>query len=282
MLPGAENGLEVLHWRVADEPAAIGPAMARFGRPVSLSAATRERLRRNGLRLARIELSDAPALLEALGGSSIDLGGWLGQVYDWRELVTAAVGPRGRAVAIDGRPRRLHGGKLRMMLRGWTMRLEDGPFVYVQLRPEFDQSRPTRFERMLGQRPFTGVRFHDLAVELLFERGAAYVLTTAGPDDEWGGAFESDPAPLTAGPEAGEHDGTEDTEPDGAGGETQVATRRLGPRAEPLPTIGEMLLRSGAVPARRDVVVLVPRIPASLFAPEAGPPPEGTARRGSR
>ncbi len=146
VLLGSNSGLLIRHWRVADDPSAITTALMRYTRGEEGDPAQRRQLRRNGFRLVRIAADDGDALLEELGGSSIKLDGWHGQAYDWRPLAAKSVGPGGRAVAVDGRVRHFSGGRMRLMMRGWTTQMEDGPFVYLQLRPDFDQSRHSRPE----------------------------------------------------------------------------------------------------------------------------------------
>jgi hypothetical protein len=260
-LPPASAGLTIRQWRVEDDAARLEAALLLRSVGPAIDPEMETRFARNGLRLARIPADEIDGLLVDIGGTSIDIDGWHGQAYDWRALTTESIGPAGRAVAIDGRMRRLHGGKLRMLVRGWTAPMEDGPAMYFEMLPEFDQTRPSRLDQMLGRRTFVGERFGSLAVETFLEPGFAYVLTTVV---ETGSVAFADAA----------DEPRDDERPAGGG---------VGPVLETPPTLGEMLLRRSVNlgPVRRDVFLFVPRIPETLY-PDGAPSDPAIADRARR
>jgi hypothetical protein len=278
LLAPGENGLQIRTWRVAERPQTIAAALAANADDLEIDPDVARRLERNGLRLARVPLERLDALRRDLGGTMLDLDGWHGQAPEWRDLVDREVGDEPRALAVDGRVRLFRGGEMRLMMRGWTMLMEDGPHMYVELRPEHDRSYRTQLDQMLGRRTFDGERFDALAVEVLLERGYAYVLTCETPGIAW-----APPRPAVAQAETAPDSGRE--VPDAPGARASSASG-LGPDALPPLTIGELLLRSprtadpalpdGAVasirtaPAEehRDLVLIVPQIPLALYPPD--------------
>jgi hypothetical protein len=255
LLPGADSGLLVRRWQVEDD-GRIGAALARRGEAPWLDSDTRDRLARNGFRLVRLHADGIDALREELGGTSVDVEGWHGQAYDWRDVATRAVDDEPRPIAVDGRVRLFEGGRLRLMMRGWTIFMEDGPVLTVELRPEHDRSRRRRpdrvYDRVLGRSRFDGERFDALTFELLMEAGWVYVLTGETPGVEWSAA------------EAGARRA-------GAG------AHAAGPDVVAPPTVGERLFTLEAEHPRRDLLLIVPRIPDALF-----PPDDVTTARGRR
>ncbi|MBT8485919.1 MAG: hypothetical protein HKO59_15590 [Phycisphaerales bacterium] len=246
VLPSADSGLQVREWHVADTPAAdLGPTLLRFGVVDTLEDGVTQGLARNGLRLVLVEVDRVDELLAALGGASLDRDGWYGQAYDWRPVATADLMRPAETVAVDGRVRRLQGGTLRLLVRGWTLLMEDGPVLQLELRAEHDRRQPTRIDQVLGRTPPGRERFDGVAVEVMLEPGNALVLTCESPSVDW----DADAAaPATDG---------------GVGPDV----------AAPL-TLGERLLRIDATPPRRGMLVFVPRIPAQL-GPPLSPPDDG-------
>ncbi|MCP3904073.1 MAG: hypothetical protein GY715_10605 [Planctomycetes bacterium] len=237
VLMGSESGLRVRQWRVADEVAQMVPTLVRHADPDWPDPETRGRLARNGFRMVRVPDEVMAQLPAEIGGMSLGFDGWHGQVYEWRELAGREIEPQGRAVAIDGRVRRFGGGRLRLMMRGWTMQMEQGPRVYLELLPEYDRSRQTALDQMLGRRRFEGERFLDQTVDLLMEAGWAYALTCEAPGVNWN-----------------------DDEAGGGSG-----TERVGPAVDAPPALGELLLKVPRPTAQRELIVFLPRIPDQLY-----------------
>lgn len=148
------------------------------------------------------------------------------------------------------------------MIRAWTIQMEDGPSVRLQLEGRYDRSQPTRLDQVMGRQVAEGRQLPSISLDLLLDAGYAYVLTGEPPGSEWG-LSEDDAGP-----------GQEDLErPEGGQEEDDSSAERqsIGPEALPPLTVGELLFRREGLPAARQLLVFVPRIPDRLF------PPEGAA-----
>jgi hypothetical protein len=269
LLPTSDNGLAVRQWRVADDPAQIASALMRHADREVLDEPSRERMARNGFRLLRVRAEDLEALLADLGGATFNVDAWHGQAYDWRTVVNWPIETTGRAIAVDGRVRRFEGGRLELMIRAWTMLMEDGPYLRLQMLGQHDRSRPSRLDRMMGQRVFEGLRLPSLSLDLLLEAGWAYVLTCESPSVKWE-PVEADaaaPEPTSGEMDEADETGERDGRPGGAGPDVLA----------PL-TVGEVLFRVEAMPPAREMLVFVPRIPEALFPPELTAEPAGGGR----
>ncbi len=254
-LLSSDNGLEVRTWVIIDRGPHIADAIASFAQPALVDSSADASLRRNGLRLVRIRASDLESLLASLGGASVDAITWHGQIYQWRELVQYPIGPAGMAVAVDGRVRRFESGTFRLMFRSWTVPMEDGPRLQLQLLGQFDQPQPDRFRRFVTDRRVTGEVFHSFAFQIQLEAGFGYALLFESPSIDWSfGPAEQHEA--SAEPVAAESNGKV---PD---------PEQVGPKADAPPTFGELLLRTGARPPKRRMLVFVPKFPPAAFPPD--------------
>ena len=254
-LLSSDNGLEVRNWVIMERGPRIAAAIASFGQPALIDASADASLRRNGLRLVRVQSGELESLLASLGGASVDATTWHGQIYQWRELVKYPIGPAGMAVAVDGRVRRFESGTFRLMFRSWTVPMEDGPRLQLQLLGQFDRPQREPFRRFVTDRRVTGEIFHSFAFDIQLEIGFGYALLYESPDIDW--AF---------GP-AGQLDAT--AEPVAAEMIGQVSeTPQVGPEADAPPTFGELLLRTDARPPKRRVLVFVPKFPPEAFPPD--------------
>ncbi|MEE8154069.1 MAG: hypothetical protein V3T53_03800 [Phycisphaerales bacterium] len=254
-LLSSDNGLEVRNWVIMDRGPHIAVAIANFGQPALADISANASLRRNGLRLIRIPTGELESLLASLGGASVDATAWHGQVYRWRELAQYPIGSAGMAVAVDGRVRRFARGTFRLMFRSWTVPMEDGPRLQLQLLGQFDRPQREPFRRFVTDRRVTGEIFHSFAFDIQLEIGFGYALLYESPDIDW--AF---------GP-AGQLDAT--AEPVAAQMIGQLSeTPQVGPEADAPPTFGELLLRTDARPPKRRVLVFVPKFPPEAFPPD--------------
>ncbi len=261
----SDNGLEVRNWVIMERGPRIAAAIASFGQPALVDASAEASLRRNGLRLVRIRADEFESLLASLGGASVDATAWHGQVYRWRELVQYPIGPPGMAVAVDGRVRRFARGTFRLMFRSWTVPMEDGPRLQLQLLGQFDRPQQEPFRRFVTDRRVTGEVFHSFAFQIQLEVGFGYALLYESPDIDWsfGPADQQD---TTAEPVAAALNGpVSDLE-------------QVGPKADAPPTFGELLLRTDTRPPKRRVLVFVPKFPPHAFPPDT----VGAARGGHR
>ncbi len=264
-LLNSDNGLEVRNWVIMERGPRIAAAIASFGQPALVDASADASLRRNGLRLVRIRAGELESLLASLGGASVDATAWHGQVYRWRELVQYPIGPAGMAVAVDGRVRRFARGTFRLMFRSWTVPMEDGPRLQLQLLGQFDRPQREPFRRFVTDRRVTGEVFHSFAFQIQLEVGFGYALLFESPDIDWsfGPADQQD---VTAEPVAAALNGPV-SDP-----------KQVGPKADAPPTFGELLFRIDSRPPKRRMLVFVPKFPPQAFPPDT----VGAARGGHR
>ncbi len=254
-LLSSDNGLEVRTWVIMDRGPHIADAIASFGQPALVDASADASLRRNGLRLVRIRADELESLLASLGGASLDATTWHGQIYQWRELVQYPIGPAGMAVAVDGLVRRFESGTFRLMFRSWTVPMEDGPRLQLQLLGQFDRPQQDPFRRFVTDRRVTGEVFHSFAFQIQLEVGFGYALLFESPNIDW-----------SFGP-AEQHEAS--AEPVAAESNGQVSDQeQVGPKADAPPTFGELLLRTGAHPPKRRMLVFVPKFPPAAFPPD--------------
>jgi hypothetical protein len=249
-LVNTDNGLEVRKWMIADESASFGPALESFRAGEPLSPDRVAALRRDGLRFVRVRADQLDALAEELGLGPVEVGAWHGQILTWRELQEQHVGPQGIAIAAGGRVRRLGPGRLRLMARSWTVQMEEGPYLNLELLPEYARPHGPRLRRLLGAQALQGDVFPSARLEALLEPGYAYVLVSETPRARWQ-TDDADPKPAAT--DIGPH-------------------AAVGPGATAPETIGEFLLASRSEPPMRNILVFVPRIPAELWQPYEGAP----------
>jgi hypothetical protein len=284
--PGGDHGLQVLHWTISvpadelitafDQSAGrlrvertlqrrIAAALLRYQDGQALGEPTRARWERNGLRVIRVRLEVLDSLRADLGRLTREFDAWHGQAVEWRSLVEGPIADAGTAVAVDGRVRRYAGGRIHLMLRGWTLLMETGPELYVELASEYRRSRAGPIGQLLGRRNVDRDRFASLAVDLELEPGYAYVIASAAPGEEWtADAFGPGAGEVTPNDETstGELEARSD-----AGSEESVESG-LGPAVTAPLTIGELLLCPETGRPQRELILLVPRIPDALFPPE--------------
>ncbi|MHC4414472.1 MAG: hypothetical protein ACYS0G_04230 [Planctomycetota bacterium] len=231
-LLGAGHGLEVRQWVVADDTVRIATALLEHQDGQGFDAGRAAVLRGNGLRLVRVRADRADALLEALGIASLDLTAWYGQIFEWRELQHQTIGRDGLAVAVDGRVERFGSGRLRLMARSWTVQMEDGLYLNLELLPQFQTAPAAKLNRLLGNRGTAGRLLTSVALGAKLEAGFAYVLTGESPSIEW----RPDGVAATAPP--------------------------IGPRVVGPATVGELLFCGRRQPRTRGMLVFIPKLPA--------------------
>jgi hypothetical protein len=188
--------------------------------PTDLAPATAESLRRNGLHLARVDPAELPEIEAGLGVANIDLTAWLGQVYSWRSLTERAIAEDQEAVSLGGGLRRLEPGTLQLLARAWSVPMEDGPRLCLEIRVRLERRVRSRLYNLGPGRRAHGDMFSDLSLEVLLEPDFAYVLTSVPT-----GSRQSAP------------DGTQNT--------------------PGLPTVGDLLLRGPSQPAGQTVLVFL-------------------------
>ena len=252
-LVNTDNGLEVRKWMIANESAAFGPTLESYRAGEPLPPDRIAALRRDGFRFVRVRADQLEALADELGLGPVEVGAWHGQILTWRELQERHVGPQGIAIAAGGRVKRLGPGRLRLMARSWTVQMEGGPSLNLELLPEYARPQGPRLRRLLGAQTLQGDVFPSARLEALLEPGFAYVLVSEAPRVQWQ-TDDADPKPATT--DIGPH-------------------AAVGPGATAPETIGEFLLACRSEPPMRNALVFVPRIPAELWQPYGGGP-DGT------
>ena len=241
-LPAHANGLQIRAWRIREttedagvETLGTGFILARHADGEVLDPDLQQRLRRNGLRFVRVPLDRLDLLLADLGGATMDVDSWHGQAFDWRSLRETTVPPEGRIIAMDGRARPFGRGRFRLLVRGWTMQMEQGTQLHFDMLPEYLVSSGRSFRRALGEED-ASERFYGLRLDLSLEPGYGYILTAETPGLEW----------------------SEDGETEAARGETGDGL--LGPDVDAPPTLGQLLFVHDGTPPMREVFVFIPRI----------------------
>lgn len=264
---GPKNGLLIREWTIEDNPQRIALAMSKFGLEELLEESQREDFRRNGLRLVRVWAEDIDPLLKAFDGASSNTAAWHGQVYNWAELLHRQVKAQPIAVAVDGHVKRYKNGTFRLMLRSWTVSMEDGPRLQLQLLPQFDKPQRVSIRGLRADRSVKGEVFRSFSVETLLEAGFVYVLTYASPQAIW-----------EIGKKPGDNKPQGNTASNDAEGTTESGSAVIGgfgiagPGTILPPTYGELMCRTaGRFPTRR-ILVFEPTFPLELFPPGIVPP----------
>ena len=252
-LTNTNNGLEIRRWHVQEDADRLVGALVRYTEGSAADELAAERLRRNGFRFVRVRLDDLDAVLTDLGGANVDRNEWHGQIPEWRSLIERNVDRQGQAVAIDGRVRRFERGQMRLMIRSWTVQMEDGPATHLEVLPRHHQPQPKDLRTLLGEGGPTGEGFGNMAIDLRLEAGWAYVLVGESPNQRWPDERSGNtPSPTVA------------TARPPKTGPLDVA----GPETDAPLTMGEFMLGVHSPAARRTVIVFVPRVPQELFIPD--------------
>jgi hypothetical protein len=171
---GSTDGLVVLRWQVPDNSDAVH-AFFEANKPTLLNDSAQDRLLGNGIRVAAVPMEKLGASLDSLGGTASSIRLWLGQAHAWTQVNALSLrGPC--AVLVDGSTRRLSGGTLQLLIRGWTVPLERGAVTDVELQPAFLAGGAVPGARSSARETFTGVGF-----SVALERGTALLVTSAPP-----------------------------------------------------------------------------------------------------
>jgi hypothetical protein len=267
-LTSTDNGLAVRKWVVADDEQRIRSVLMRHAVGGVVHDEADQRLQRNGFRLIQVHAEDLNALLAELGGSSLDVTAWHGQVYDWRTIASHGIGRSGQPLAIDGHVRQFPAGEMRMVMRSWIVAMESGPYVQFELVPQFHKPQQTDVNLLLGRHAPPPIEsYPSMAVDHLLESGSAYLLTCAPPQSEWSTeSAEAQPDDLPDDPELRRSDGDRIGPAD-----------MLGPAVTAPQTIGQWMLSNDVGRPNRIVLVLLPRISQRLFPPTVaqGTPSDG-------
>lgn len=245
-LTGTDHGLEIRRCTMPPGSGALREALSAFVDGDAADLATLQRLDRNGLQFVRVPMDRVDALQAALENISVAASEWHGQAPLWRSLLERPIGPLSRALAIDGRVRLFDRGVVRLNMRAWTVLMEDGPRMHLELVPEHRIPRPQDYRHLLGQPGEAGETLATAALDILLDSRYAYVLI---------GEASKQSLPSSA-----------DRNASGPGAAGRVGPVDFaGPQAQPPSTIGEWLLQADAPADGRLVLIFVPRIPMSMF-----------------
>jgi hypothetical protein len=274
----AENGLEIRKIVVQDEDGAAALALTELGQPFSGEGSAR--LQRNGFQLVRLAAGDLDLLIDRLSLPLTDLRTWHGQAPSWRDLLRF---PARAPVALvaDGRPRVISDGTIRLLLRAWTLPMEDGALLEVQIRTSFEPTpRGARLlapamEQITGAPAVTGdvARGEPLGGAVDFQMGAGdvWVLSCTNPRDarriDEDAQVRRDGLPARSSTlEATTGSGDSGAASSAPEAREPVAPRgplpddHYGPRGSLPPALGALLL-STDIPATRTLYLLIARLP---------------------
>lgn len=260
-LTGSDNGLEVRRLLINDRSDIILNALTSHADGQAADSDALRRLKRNGLRFVRVPLDRLDPCITDLGLASYDANEWHGQVLEWRSLLDRPIDESGRAVAVDGLLRRYERGDLRLMMRAWTVQMEDGPAMHLEMVPRRRLPQTNNLRKLLSEQALGGTggeqAFPSMALDLQLQPGFAYVLISESPNVDWAGL-----------------DGD-------AGGAPQASVAAIQPKANvprtgPFddwnpaapPTLGEFLLqvkRDPPHPPGRGILIFIPKIPSELL-----------------
>lgn len=261
ILAGADNGLEVQWWIVADD----GVVFARLLSPLTggaspLAPRVGARWRANGLRLLSTTVDELPALERSAPLLGMVNRNWLGQVPKWTVAVQGDAWETPRSLLIDGELVRLPAGRLRVLTRAWTAPTQDGPRLRVDVAVQHVAAGAARSpESAFGAatlRPVEdeGLVFETLTAELELRDGQSCVIVAEAPEVDW----------LASATNGATAPGAEEDGPSSAGGE-------VGPEPPHTPTIGEaMLAMTPLEPTTRRaraVIILTGRVPSRFTLP---------------
>lgn len=257
---GAEAGLETRLWVVENRAGSLATTMRAFGPPTAAPPAAVELWRKNGFRVLEVPVDRLEELRESLPTIGPRHREWLGLLPEWVEVVKGAQLEPDRPVELDSGAVRLGPGRLRLVSRCWAMPSvgaqpdgsATGAVLKLEIMPELEMREPGGAETLarLLESPeaqpragLRGIAFDRLLLGMVCSGSSAIVIVPEDPGLDW--AAERAARPERAG--------------EGAAGVT------FGPRAPTVPTLGELMLTSLALPESvgdaRIVVVLVPRVP---------------------
>lgn len=251
-----DNGLEVQRWIVQSSSERIAEVLSSLSTSSPVDPELLERLRRNGFRLVVIDAGLLERLKQGIGPFTQDHSEWHGQIESWRTLHHLQIKPEGQNVVINGRVRRFRTGELQLLIRCWTVQMEDGPFLQLEMVPFLDTGPLQRAQLIPGNKLLIGKRIDELALTLPLYPGLAYVLTYESPQISWPGDEAEESSGIRNQPFSkrrmlGPHEAVESP-----GLATSIAT-----------TLGELLLKINTSPPSHDMLVFIPRIAPELYPP---------------
>jgi len=271
---GGQNGLEVQYWVATGDGDAMFAAFAEFqGAEVPVDEAVRDVLARNGLRLLAVpvdRLSEVQSRLSVIGAVQRQ---WLGQAPGWIDIATGPLRERGQTIALHDGVLRVGPGRLRILLRGWTVPVPPGvapgnrgAAMDVEIVPQHQEMDP-RGELSLTPRRIApedeGLVFTRLAARMRLHGDVAVVIVPERPGVTWEARKEEPPAESQAAPDVAagpaprpapglgqvsrvEAGRAAPVTPEVTASPAPAATLEQGPPSAPLPSLGEAMLMSRA------------------------------------
>lgn len=257
----AESGLEARLWVVSNQSGLLPAVFRDYHPPAAAGAAQAETWRKNGFRVLEVpveRLEELRASLPTIGPLHRE---WLGLLPEWVEVVKGSRLETERLVQLDDGAVRLGPGRLRLLTRCWTTPSVGaqpdgspaGAVLRVEVMPEL-MMQPAQgdepLERLLSGEPVRrgpgvrGVAFERMLLRLVSSGESAIVIVPEDPGADWDAEAPNRP-------------------------ESGLDSRRddlaFGPKTPALPTLGELMLTSLALPETvgdaRVIVVLVPLVP---------------------
>lgn len=154
---GSTDGIAVLQWQVFDNPTVI-EAFFEKHQPTVIAAEQLKSLTANGIACAQLPLSDVANALRDLGGTYSNIRAWLGEATQWHQLAGLTV-RSSIATVVSGTTRRLKEGSLQLLLRGWTVPLESGAVVDLEVACTFVAGGSVPGARSTASELFTSAGF---------------------------------------------------------------------------------------------------------------------------
>ncbi len=297
---GSQNGMEMMCWGVSTRSRALAELLAPYIEDTfGLDSRTRALWQSNGLRLVLVPLDRLDSIRQLLPQSGGVQRQWLGQVGLWTDIIHGTPWHDLQPVAMDNGRLSLGPGKVRILMRCWTMPVPgndaaDAPHAAMRAELLLQHQEPPRVDAAaLYTRPTSvtdpldeGLVFRRLAASITLPPDRALLIIPESPQLDWRAmaqipedqeqlALAETRAPRNAPPQ------------DDGVGVGQVLRERAARRdqTEPSPesilpgppdpgldfsrSLGELLLTPSRVrldnvsdrSTLRSIVVLVPRIP---------------------
>ncbi len=180
-------------------------------RPVPMSTESVSRWRASGFRIVSVPIADLEGIQAACRIVGQVQRQWLGDVAEWTDAVRGPTLQERRVITLDNGVTGLEPGRLRLLVRCWTIPSGDGPdgatpAAHVEIAPRHDPTVPER-DRMLaaaGVRPEAQPQFlAQLATSFSVREETALVFVPDSPEAEWAATATPPPADsnsLTFGP----------------------------------------------------------------------------------
>ena len=276
-LASQENGLAMNKWVIHDDPRRIARAMISLADRDVLDVAKRRTLQRNGFRFVRVKRGQLDTFLRALGGATMKVDVWHGQIHNWRVVHDVSTPVGGQPVGIDGRMRQFGAGRFECQARSWIVQMEDGPQVLFELVPGYHKPRPRNLQHLLDQKKEKRERFTSMHLKRRLNPNYAYILTAESPGINWSDLANQSNGSQSTQPASGDESPNASNDTEQSPPEPKYSTPSFGPTYSAPPTIGEfMLYPPSATPPKRGLLVFVPHVGDEL---RPGPPLDPTGRR---